>query len=132
MPVPRTMSVSHRFACSPDSVAGARRFAGNAIRDLPGREQHVVSLIVSELATNCVVHAHSEFVLEIERTPRELGVSVIDLSEGFPEIQWPHPSVAHGRGLQIVNELSGDWGTAFDGPVGKKVWFTLPLEPAGT
>jgi anti-sigma regulatory factor (Ser/Thr protein kinase) len=116
------------FAHSPASVAAARRFALEAIGDVPPPVVEAVTIAVSELATNCVRHAGTEFTVDVERTPDRLRIEVADTGTGTPTIRSPRPTVPTGRGLQLVRALSDDWGVTFrDDQSGKRVWFTIDL-----
>jgi serine/threonine-protein kinase RsbW len=84
-----------------------------------------VELMVSELATNSVKHAHSDFKLSIDDSRGEIRVEVRDTGRGQPVLRSPTPVEPTGRGLLIVEALSRAWGTV-DSPRGKTVWFTLP------
>ena len=90
-----------------------------------------VQLIVSELATNCVVHAGSPFDLRIDRSDDQLRVQVADRSQTIPTLRQPTGEEPKGRGLFIANVLSASWGVERRGVDGKTVWFTLPLRPSG-
>jgi anti-sigma regulatory factor (Ser/Thr protein kinase) len=81
--------------------------------------------MTSELATNSVRHAHSDFELAILLSREEIRVEVSDRGRGQPVPRSPTPREHSGRGLQIVQELSEDWGIS-PSPNGKLVWFTLP------
>jgi len=124
------------FPASKASVRRCRQFALKAVDDLPAEVQDSVALMVSELATNALVHARTEFEVEIERADRELRVEVTDRGRGAPMARSPNPSEPHGRGLLIVSELSDAWGsTKGKGDVGSKVWFTIrfsTMSPSGT
>ena len=82
-------------------------------------------LMTSELATNCVRHAHSDFELAIHLSRRAIRVEVSDHGEGQPVVRSPTPREQSGRGLRIVQELAEDWGIT-PSPNGKLVWFALP------
>jgi anti-sigma regulatory factor (Ser/Thr protein kinase) len=84
-----------------------------------------VELMVSELATNSVKHAHSDFKVAIDDSGGEIRVEVRDTGRGQPALRFPAPTEPSGRGLLIVEALSHAWGTV-DAPHGKTVWFTLP------
>ncbi|MGH9169442.1 MAG: ATP-binding protein [Acidimicrobiales bacterium] len=110
----------------PASVASARRFAAEATAWLPAGLRDAVVLMVSELATNCAVHAGGEFKISIEREARFLRVEVADRSPGEPVPKSPQLDDLHGRGLLIVEQLSDEWGVERrDGS--KTVWFRLVL-----
>lgn len=80
--------------------------------------------MVSELATNSVKHAHSDFKISIDDSAGEIRVEVRDTGRGQPVLRFPAPTEPSGRGLRIVQALSRAWGTV-DSPDGKTVWFTL-------
>lgn len=120
------MRKARRFHCQPESVAGARRFVRDVLGDQPRETVEAAELMVSELATNSVRHAHSDFELAVLVSRREIRVEVSDQGQGQPFPRSPTPREQSGRGLQIVLELSDAWGTS-PSPNGKLVWFTLPL-----
>jgi anti-sigma regulatory factor (Ser/Thr protein kinase) len=121
------MKSSQSFPASQQSVGAARRFVSETITDLTPEVQDAVILMVSELATNALVHAASGFQLTIDRTKTRLLVSVADLGAGTPSLQSPPSRQPHGRGLRIVEELSDEWGTSEAPKKGKTVWFRLNL-----
>jgi anti-sigma regulatory factor (Ser/Thr protein kinase) len=121
---------SQSFAASQESVGAARRFVSEVIADLTPELQDAVILMVSELATNALIHAASGFELTIDRTKARLRVSVADLGPGIPSLQSPPSREPHGRGLRIVEQLSDEWGTSEAPKKGKAVWFRLNLAPA--
>jgi two-component sensor histidine kinase len=120
------MRIRQDFVRSPRSIAESRRFAQNIVADLPVDLRNAVALMVSELATNALVHTTQGFEITIDRTKDQLQVSVADRSDQVPSVQSPSPSESHGRGLRIVRTLSETWGTA-DGADGKSVWFQVNL-----
>jgi anti-sigma regulatory factor (Ser/Thr protein kinase) len=121
------MKTSQSFAASQESVGAARRFVSELISDLTPELQDAVILMVSELATNALVHAASGFQLTVDRMKTRLRVSVADLGAGVPSLQSPPSRQPHGRGLRIVEELSDEWGTSEAPKKGKTVWFRLNL-----
>lgn len=114
-------------------MGSARRFVSQAIADLPGELQDSVNLMVSELATNALVHASSGFVVSIDRSGAAVTISVTDRGDGAPALQSPSSSEPHGRGLRIVEALSDEWGITSTDGTGKTVWFRVALRstPAG-
>jgi anti-sigma regulatory factor (Ser/Thr protein kinase) len=95
------------------------------LRGHPPAHVDAVELMVSELATNSVKHAHSDFKVSISDSRGEIRVEVRDTGRGQPVLRFPAPTEPSGRGLRIVEVLSRAWGTV-DSPHGKTVWFTLP------
>jgi len=106
----------------------ARRYVGEALDDLPRDIVEPVSLMVSELASNCVQHAETDFTVSIERTEREIRVDVADTGGGGVAPRDPQGTEATGRGLRIVEQLSDAWGvTKPVGHDGSDVWFVVNL-----
>ena len=129
------MTRARRFPADPNSVTAARRFATDALTNDAVDVSQAVELMVSELATNCVRHAHTSFRLAITRTDEEIRIEVTDDGGGDPRMQSPRPDEPSGRGLRIVDMLSKQWGITRDSSPGKTVWFTVAssplLEPSG-
>jgi anti-sigma regulatory factor (Ser/Thr protein kinase) len=110
------------------SVPMARRYAAEVLRGLPTEFVETVQLMVSELATNSLVHGGTGFSLQIECRDEDVRVEVSDGGPGNPEIRLPAPTVPHGRGIQMVDVLSDQWGILrAQGETGKTVWFSLAL-----
>jgi anti-sigma regulatory factor (Ser/Thr protein kinase) len=119
------MTQTRTFSLKPESVAAARRFATEALSDLPADLLEAVELMVSELATNCIRHANSPFDLTLVKARGEVRIEVTDRAGGRPELRSPAPSEPSGRGLQIVKMLSETWGVEQRAAAGKTVWFTV-------
>jgi anti-sigma regulatory factor (Ser/Thr protein kinase) len=84
--------------------------------------------MVSELASNCVQHASTDFTVSIEWTDRHIRVDVADHGAGSVALRDPLPTDACGRGLHIVEQLADAWGVDESiGRDGKDVWFVLNL-----
>jgi two-component sensor histidine kinase len=81
-------------------------------------------LIVSELATNAVLHAHSSFELELSHTADTVRIAVSDESVAPPVLQDPRVNSESGFGLRIISKLASDWGFQL-GDAGKEVWVRL-------
>ncbi len=124
------MTVRQSFNLKRSSVGASRKFVGEAVADLPVELQEAVVLMVSELATNAIVHAVTGFEVCIDRKGSKLRVEVTDLGGGRPELRAPSSDDPHGRGLQIVKTLSDKWGIVeMTSEKGKTVWFTVTLQP---
>jgi two-component sensor histidine kinase len=99
----------------------------------------LVALMLSELATNAVQHARTEFVVDItltrEASRYRVRVGVTDQSPDLPVLPEPATDAPHGRGLRIVESLADAWGIEIRrGHPGKTVWFVAMLvahAPAG-
>jgi anti-sigma regulatory factor (Ser/Thr protein kinase) len=119
------MGDSIRLDAEPRSVGHARRFCAATLAGW-GVDAEVVDtcvLLVSELATNAVLHARTPFTVEIAPTP----VLRVEVHDGDPRL--PHPrdygvEAASGRGLHLVEALAASSG-ADRNASGKAVWFEL-------
>ena len=85
--------------------------------------------MVSELATNAIVHAGGGFAVRVERDGSIIRVTVTDAGVGTPVVQHPDEHEPHGRGLRIVDELSDEWGSEDTAAHGKSVWFRIDAAP---
>lgn len=82
-----------------------------------------VSLLVDELVSNAVVHAHAmNVVIHLEVDGHATRIAVDDPSP-LPPVPKQDVSAVdeHGRGLLMVGMLSVDWGWC-PLPSGKQVW----------
>ena len=119
-------TASASFEPEPASVGSARRFAVGRLQ-APTVEhlQDDVRTVVSELATNAVLHARTPFTITVQVDDAGVRVSVTDASPARPRSP-RHGDVAGttGRGLRIVAELSADWGVEVRSD-GKTTWCLL-------
>lgn len=123
------MTSARTFHGLPESVPAARRFTRDALRDQSSEVVDAAELMVSELATNCVQHARTDFEVTIH-TRDQVRVEVRDADQrGRPEVQSPPPEAPSGRGLRIVQEISDEWGIV-KASDGKTVWFVLNPQPS--
>jgi anti-sigma regulatory factor (Ser/Thr protein kinase) len=79
---------------------------------------------VSELATNAVTHASSDFTVTVTRNGATVHIAVRDHGAGVPVKREATPQDRRGRGLMLLDHLSAQWGVR-DRPGGKEVWFEL-------
>lgn len=117
------------FPAVASSAADARGFAVHALADLPADVVEDIRLMVSELASNAIEHARTSFDLTIHRSRQEIRVEVTDFGAGTPAMRSPGPGVVKGRGLQVVNMVSTEWGVQQESESAKTVWFTLEFAP---
>jgi anti-sigma regulatory factor (Ser/Thr protein kinase) len=112
-----------RFAGVPTGVSAARRFIREALAGEDAEVVEAAELLTSELASNCVRHANSDFEVAI-RSRDPIRIEVRDRGGGEPQVLSPTPDQPSGRGLLIVNAMSDRWGV-IPSPKGKTVWFAL-------
>jgi hypothetical protein len=84
------------------------------------------AIIATELASNAVLHARSDFTVTIAR---RLGAIRIAVRDGQP-LDAPL-AVAAGHGLDLVNTAAARWGARSLAAGGKLVWAELAARAAG-
>jgi anti-sigma regulatory factor (Ser/Thr protein kinase) len=126
------MSGSRTFPNSASSVRLARRFVSDQLSAIEGDLADAVSLMVSELATNSVRHAGTEFTVAVDTAGHVVRVEITDAGPGTPAPRSPSPTEPSGRGLRIVDDLSDEWGVREDGAGTKTVWFTVSTDERAT
>ncbi|MFF4832130.1 ATP-binding protein [Streptomyces sp. NPDC001315] len=80
-------------------------------------------LLVSELATNAVLHSATRFRLTLFAAHGVLRCEVSDSGRRTPQVLDAGTSES-GRGMFLVEALARRWGCHQEGP-GKTVWFEL-------
>ncbi|WP_256104259.1 ATP-binding protein [Streptomyces sp. ODS05-4] len=137
------------FENAAHSVGEARRFARDRLAAWGFGRKHALTdkvvLVLSELATNAVLHARTRPEGENEcfgvvlayKEDFGLGVLVADNTCSLPAIVHPPSATAeHGRGLVLVETVADGWAVTRrrteDRHCGKGVWgfFRVP-EPSG-
>lgn len=111
----------------PASVPAARHFATEAIIDLGAEEAAAeAQLLVSELATNAVVHAGTGIRLTVMREGDCLRIEVRDDDPTVPPVPstMPPETATGGRGILLVDALAREWGVNAN-EKGKTIWFEL-------
>ena len=114
------------FDGAPSSVAQARHFAHAALKAGGATDADwPVAQVVSELATNAVVHARTSFVLSISHDASHIRVAVTD---GRPLARASMRRLSNetttGRGLRLVQTLGQAWGVD-QTDAAKTVWCEL-------
>ncbi|MEA3055230.1 MAG: hypothetical protein QOD30_662 [Actinomycetota bacterium] len=129
-PVPAEADVLRQFAPATSSPGQARRFVAETLLgwSLDGLV-HAAVLVVSELATNAVVHARSEFTVGLRRRDGVVRIEVGDRSPRPPVSRDGAPDATGGRGVPIVDRFADRWGHDVVA-AGKIVWFDLAASPA--
>lgn len=113
-----------RVPSVPRSVASLRHFAVQACRHAGQSTCDTVALLVSEVATNALVHGTGEVEVRVLTQPGLLRVEVSDGSSQLPRPRTAGPDAEGGRGLALVDALSSAWGSESTVD-GKVVWFEL-------
>jgi serine/threonine-protein kinase RsbW len=118
------MTQDAHFPNDTSSIAAARRFVADALRDLEAATRDRATLLVSEISTNAVKHAQSNFAVTVIADGPTVRVEVRDFGHGQPTLRDPPPAEPTGRGLLIVSAMSDGWGVETHSD-GKTVWFAL-------
>jgi anti-sigma regulatory factor (Ser/Thr protein kinase) len=85
-----------------------------------------VSLLVTELVTNGILHARTPMRLVIETNLDRVRVCVEDSSRLAPEVHRYGTDAVTGRGLAMVEQLAASWGVD-PTPRGKVVWCEIAI-----
>ncbi|HET6792887.1 MAG TPA: response regulator [Acidimicrobiales bacterium] len=119
-----------RLGAEVRSAGSARRFVEATLERWDCVQPlEVVKLLVSELVTNAVVHAHSDAEVIVRLTPMKVHIEVLDRSPVLPVVRQAAHHDTSGRGMALVAALSSSWGTR-PLPHGKAVWFEVPRTAA--
>ncbi|MFJ4985556.1 SpoIIE family protein phosphatase [Streptomyces sp. NPDC088732] len=122
------------------TVSTARKFARNSLRTWQLNEiSDDLEITVSEIVTNALIHAGSDVDMRLYRYPDRVRLEVRDsdsappIPSSFSMSEEGRSKAENGRGMVIVENISGSWGSSPNGR-GKTVWIeflTPPPEPAG-
>jgi len=110
----------------PTSAGMARRFVASSLM-ADDEVAELAILLVSELASNAVLHAGTPFELVVDDDGRRLRVEVHDHNPALPMLRDYVAESVTGRGLHMVAASADNWGfEARDH--GKYVWFELSYD----
>jgi len=122
-----------RLEATPISASQARAFvsqhlAGHRL----SRLDDPVRLVASELATNALVHARTAFSVTLSApNDRTVLLTVRDSSASLPERRADQVMRPGGRGLEIVDLVSSDWGVDEEPSGCKAVWASFKTARTG-
>jgi anti-sigma regulatory factor (Ser/Thr protein kinase) len=112
------------FEPDPAQVILARRFAAETL-DSWGIRSDEIALLVSELATNAVLHARSEFLVRLVAYGGRVRVEVTDQNTRLPSFSTVPEDAYSGRGLMLVQASAAAWGVEAHSEEGKTIWFEV-------
>jgi anti-sigma regulatory factor (Ser/Thr protein kinase) len=119
-----------RLSGGPSAPARARAALRSLDRTL-AELRNDADLLVSELVTNSVMHAHAERVELYATADTELiRIEVSDPGPGFDQLKarrQPSLTGDGGYGLNIIEKLSHRWGVSQDGHA--RVWLEIDRSP---
>jgi anti-sigma regulatory factor (Ser/Thr protein kinase) len=110
-----------------ESIPDARRFVAACLIGQSRDAIDVASLLVTELATNAVVHTHGAYQVQVAVGPASIRVAVHDDDPQLPHHVPPEPGRIGGWGIHLVDRLAADWGAGPDDG-GKCVWFEIDAD----
>lgn len=110
------------FLARPNSVSEARQFVADELVETK-IDLADAALLTSEVVTNAVRHAHTDFWLRIESRPSIVRIEIINDAPELLLIK-KDPSLDGGRGLRILDRLAQCWGVE-SRSAEKVVWFEL-------
>lgn len=146
MSLTMTPTVDRQFSPDTEAVSQARQSVSDLGDSLSKSELQNVSLLVSELVTNSVLHAgllpKDLICLRIYLSVELIRAEVRNLGSGFelpggllgggPLDNLPDVGQTSGWGLQLVAKLADRWGMEREASVDSKeltlVWFELDRE----
>lgn len=114
------------FLAVPLAVRGACEFVSGVLASWGVPDSvDAARLVVSEMATNSIMHVGCPFRVAVQRRDSVVRISVEDLSQVRPRLRTEDFEATMGRGLVLVSALCSAWGTDV-GDNGKTVWVELP------
>lgn len=114
---PGSTALARQFVCAQLCAHGLHGLLGD------------VRLVVSELATDAIVHAQTSFTVTLEGDHESI---LLEVHNDHPSMAAPRPASPMspgGRGMAIVDEIAARWGTRPHGDGGKTVWVWFDKEP---
>ena len=110
----------------PAVLSAARSFAADRLHTLELTElREDVELLLTELMTNVIIHARTDFEVRMEPSGDGVRVEVIDGNTAMPVPGTLVANALSGRGLTLVQSLSARWGAHPNEDGGKTVWFEV-------
>jgi len=114
-----------------DAPRAARRFVSSVLTlwQVSAEVVERAQLLASELVSNAFMYGHGPIRIMIERigAAGAFRVEVCNTGHGHPSVRHPAADEVSGRGLQIVEELSGAWGSVTNNGE-TSVWFEMPAD----
>lgn len=111
----------------PTAVAGVRARAVEKLAEWGLSELAFgTELVLSELVTNAIRHGSAPVRVRLLNDGRLLTCEVSDGSSTSPHLRYAATTDEGGRGLFLVAQIGGRWGTRYT-PTGKIIWSEQPL-----
>jgi anti-sigma regulatory factor (Ser/Thr protein kinase) len=122
--------VERRQTFVPDATAviDARRLVATILAEQSISDDvvYAAQLLTSELATNVIFHARTDFEVQVRVDDGGAKVAVKDWNSRMPQPCHAPADATTGRGLQMLDAMTSSWGAERTAD-GKVVWFELTL-----
>ena len=121
---------SEQFSPDPANIRAARILVRDSLAAVDDAD--LAELLTGELTANAVHHAGTPFAVAISHDANGMMTVEVHDHDSTPPVLAPFdPQGQRGRGLQLVDTLSREWGVTMIHDDGKTVWFRLsPTEEA--
>jgi anti-sigma regulatory factor (Ser/Thr protein kinase) len=121
-------AVRRQFPLRLTAPGMARRFVFGALQaqGYSGELLDDAAMVVSELATNSVLHASSPFTVAVSSESGVVRISVHDANPTLPMPRRMKVRSRSGRGLGLVAAVADGWGVERTSQ-GKVVWAEIPI-----
>jgi anti-sigma regulatory factor (Ser/Thr protein kinase) len=118
--------ISAHFEVEPTAPRHARHFVAQSLTRWGYGDALLedAQLVVTELATNAIVHARTPFSVHLQPHGHQVRLAVADGSPVRPTLRDAAPLATCGRGLRLVDAVAATWGVEL-GSDGKTVWAEL-------
>jgi hypothetical protein len=114
-----------RFRGEATELAHVREFQRETVSAHDAGEPAFGEFVATELATNSILHARTDFTVRLGFTSNCLRIEVSDDSNDPPLLGRNQPAI---HGLEMVDRLVNDWGYQFDDDgEGKTVWADVAM-----
>ncbi|MGZ4705706.1 MAG: ATP-binding protein [Acidimicrobiales bacterium] len=124
--MPIDVLLKMRSGPDPVFVTEARHHLCDAMEGCHQRCIDDAQLVLGELMSNAVEHAHSVIDVSVARMGDALRIEVDDDDRtGQPRVLHPDPTSETGRGLLIVERVALRWGVERHWGDGKTLWAEL-------
>ena len=120
------MGATASFPPVVSSARAARRFVSDELR-AQGIDDYESELLTSELVTNVIRHARTDFHVAVIVRDDRVRVEVSNTSSILPavsDVLMDNQQHEDGRGLAILEAVALEWGVESRGD-GKSVWFEV-------
>lgn len=110
------LSTHQDFDAHPSSLREVRRFVAEAVAGVA--DVGDIVLVASELATNVVKHARTDYRVTVDAAGHRTRLEVSDGSSIIPAVE---ELAGSKRGLRVVEGIADQWGVELT-ESGKTIW----------